>query len=279
MLVSEFTPFQGQVHDHDLYQTWAPPTPISHWVHCFWQLNVPNGEYCYRSIPDNCVDLIINLDNLDDAILVSPFTAPIVYPLIGPTSYFGVRFRLLGQHILVSEPISEWSPDDHQMPAKDLLSASFIDQIQQLLSFQEPFVQRCNRFAKALVGRPGRSVVDPRVLKFVRYCYSNAGGLELKNLAPETLGLSERHLRRLTQQYLGVSPKAFSKVLRFQRALRSLQTIKDSTEWADWYFDQSHFSREFKQLSGVTPKRFLQMSVLYNNTPKQSRIILLSGNV
>ncbi|HAS62610.1 MAG TPA: AraC family transcriptional regulator [Vibrio sp.] len=277
MLLSEPKPFQGQVHEN-LYQTWMPPPPLSHWVHYFWQLHVPIGEYSYLSVPDNCVDLIISLYELDDAVLVSPFTSPIVYPLIGPTCYFGVRFRLLGQHTLLSEPVTEWSQKSHQMPIKDLFLPSLIEQFQESLSFNEGFSHRCLRFAKAMLEHIAKPEVDPRVLKFVRYCYQPSSRISLKDLAPQQLGITDRQLRRLTLQYLGVSPKTFCKVLRFQNTLRAWQTTHDNMAWADWYFDQSHYSREFKQLAGVSPKYFSEMSVLYNRTTSQSRIILPNDN-
>lgn len=266
MLLSEPKPFQGQVHEN-LYQTWMPPPCLNHWVHYFWQLDVPTGKYSYRSIPDNCVDLIFSLNDLENAVIVSPFTSPIVFPLVGPTNYFGVRFRLLGQHALLSETVGEWSPMSHQMPIKDLLLPSLIDQFQESLSFNEGFSQRSLRFTRAMLEHIERPLVDPRVLKFVRYCYQPNSSPILKGFAPRQLGITDRQLRRLTQQYLGVSPKAFCKVLRFQNVLRAWQTKRDNMAWADWYFDQSHYSREFNQLAGVSPKHFSEMSVLYNRKP------------
>lgn len=273
MQISEPKPFQGQVHENR-YQTRMPPHPLSDWVHYFWQLHVPCGEFFYLSIPDNCVDLIINLSDLDDAALVSPFTSPIVFPLTGPTYYFGVRFRVLGQHTLFPEPVSEWSFADHQAPLKDLLLPTLIEQLQESCSFNDGFAQTCQRFAGAMIKHLERPVVDPRVLKFIRYCYQPNSHFSLQELAPKQLGITDRQLRRLTQQYLGVSPKAFCKVLRFQNTLRVWQTKSDNMVWADRYFDQSHFYREFNQLTGFSPQCFSNMSVLYNRTSSPSRIIL-----
>ncbi|WP_159737612.1 helix-turn-helix domain-containing protein [Vibrio atypicus] len=278
MLIPELQPLQGQVHNN-LYQTWTPPPPLSHWVHYFWQLDVPVGEFFYRSVPDNCVDLIISLNNLDEAILVSPFTEPIVYPIAGPTRYFGIRFRLLGQYSLFPETVEEWSPTDHQLPIRELLSPLFIERLQESLSGSKGFHQSCVRLARVMLDHIDRPVIDPRVLKFVRYCYQSPRHFSLKELAADQLGITDRQLRRLTQQYLGVSPKAFCQVARFQHVLRAWQVEQDKTAWADWYFDQSHFSREFSRLAGISPNKFSAMSVLYNRTSSQSRIILPSDNV
>ena len=59
---------------------------------------------------------------------------------------------------------------------------------------------------------------------------------------------------------------SFNKVLRFQKTLHLLNTSKTASVWADCYYDQSHFIRDFKTLSGLTPREFTNMSVLYNAT-------------
>jgi AraC-like DNA-binding protein len=70
-------------------------------------------------------------------------------------------------------------------------------------------------------------------------------------------GYSHRRFIALFSQTVGLTPKLYSRVLRFQRALQRVRA-PDFDTWADvamasGYSDQSHFNREFKEFVGVTP--------------------------
>lgn len=73
---------------------------------------------------------------------------------------------------------------------------------------------------------------------------------------PEALAYSERHLRRLYQQLTGIAPSTFRSIVRFQRAVQRIRA-EGRLSW-DGYYDQPHFTREFKALSGITPAIFLR---------------------
>lgn len=72
------------------------------------------------------------------------------------------------------------------------------------------------------------------------------------------LGVSERHLRRVFRESLGVGPKAFARLMRFRHALSAAR--KDcSVNWARiaaeaGYYDQAHLITEFRAIAGVTPR-------------------------
>jgi AraC-like DNA-binding protein len=75
------------------------------------------------------------------------------------------------------------------------------------------------------------------------------------------LGVSERHLRRVFRETLGVSPKEFAKLERFHRALRAARQ-GGRASWAHiaaeaGYYDQAHLIAEFRAISGVTPRALL----------------------
>jgi AraC-like DNA-binding protein len=74
------------------------------------------------------------------------------------------------------------------------------------------------------------------------------------------LGISERRLHTVFSEDVGLSPKQWSRVRRFQRAVRALHQGVEM-RWADLavtcgYADQSHFSRDFRSFSGIDPTTY-----------------------
>lgn len=87
-----------------------------------------------------------------------------------------------------------------------------------------------------------------------------SGGLmALKDLQKD-LQLSERSFERRFNQFVGISPKLFSKICRFQASLRQLKTNKyaklSDIAYDNGFADQSHFIRAFKEFSGFSPLQF-----------------------
>jgi AraC-like DNA-binding protein len=81
------------------------------------------------------------------------------------------------------------------------------------------------------------------------------------NAVAVDLGVSERHLRRLFRETVGVSPKTFAKLTRFRRALRAARA-DTGANWASiavavGYYDQAHLIAEFRSIAGMTPSALL----------------------
>ncbi|MEZ4445092.1 MAG: helix-turn-helix domain-containing protein [Polyangiaceae bacterium] len=77
----------------------------------------------------------------------------------------------------------------------------------------------------------------------------------------EALGVSERNLRRVFREAIGMSPKEFARLARFHRALREA-SASDRVDWAgvavaSGYYDQAHLIAEFREIAGVTPRTLL----------------------
>jgi AraC-like DNA-binding protein len=72
----------------------------------------------------------------------------------------------------------------------------------------------------------------------------------------EYCNLSEMHFRRVFREHTGMAPKIYIDNLKIQKAARALSGSDDSiTEIAEslGYTDPFHFSRRFKQLTGLSP--------------------------
>lgn len=81
------------------------------------------------------------------------------------------------------------------------------------------------------------------------------------NEVADDLGVSERHLRRVFRESVGVSPKAFAKLTRFHRALRAARKHPHAG-WASiasaaGYYDQAHLIADFRAIAGATPQVLL----------------------
>ena len=83
------------------------------------------------------------------------------------------------------------------------------------------------------------------------------------------IGLSQRRFIEVFRNEVGVTPKAFSRVRRFQRVLGC---VEHQTE-VDWstvalaagYFDQAHFIHDFREFAGVSPSNYLRYRASRNH--------------
>jgi AraC-like DNA-binding protein len=91
----------------------------------------------------------------------------------------------------------------------------------------------------------------------------SGGNLTVKELQSE-LNLSERSLERRFKQHIGISPKLFTRICRFQASLSQLRTNKynklSDVAFEQEYADQSHFIRSFKEFSGLSPYQYMNRS-------------------
>jgi len=89
-----------------------------------------------------------------------------------------------------------------------------------------------------------------------------SGSLEENNVnsIASTHNMTSRNLQKLIYRHTGLSPKLVNKINRFQHSLTLIGKKELSLTGIAYdcgYFDQSHFIREFKSFTGVTPSAYL----------------------
>lgn len=70
--------------------------------------------------------------------------------------------------------------------------------------------------------------------------------------------------------FVGINPKEYTRIVRFQRALKLMQHRHAEINlaqiaYASGYADQSHCTREFKRFCGYTPASLLKMTTPYSD--------------
>jgi len=101
---------------------------------------------------------------------------------------------------------------------------------------------------------------SPAVSWAWRRLIETSGRLDIRTLTDE-LGSSRQYLVGRFRKELGLPPKTLARILRLQSAIRVLERDghPSLTEVAheSGYFDQAHFNRDFRTLTGSTPTEFL----------------------
>lgn len=89
------------------------------------------------------------------------------------------------------------------------------------------------------------------------------GNVSLKELQQQ-LKISERSLERKFKQTVGIGPKLFARICRFQESLNQLRRNNydklSDIAYKNDYADQSHFIRVFKEFTGFSPLEFKRQS-------------------
>jgi AraC-like DNA-binding protein len=75
-----------------------------------------------------------------------------------------------------------------------------------------------------------------------------------------SVGVSERRLSQVFREEVGMAPKTWCRIRRFQSALQALHSGVD-VRWAELalrcgYYDQSHFANDFRAFSGIDPTTY-----------------------
>ena len=101
-----------------------------------------------------------------------------------------------------------------------------------------------------------KTYVDPRVLSVLHKIMTNEGNISIHQINGQ-LNLSKRRLQQLFQKHIGLSPKAYSKVVKMQsHTFKLLNGKKLDHVVPDGYYDQSHFIHEMKKQTLMSPLTF-----------------------
>lgn len=113
----------------------------------------------------------------------------------------------------------------------------------------------CNQYLQEMI-----ALIDDKndiIDDAINMIFESKGTIEMSNIC-KRLFITERHLQRLFKKYIGIPPKTYSRIVRFNYIF---QLIKNNTPFTQiafdaGYYDLSHFSRNFKNFTGEEPSGY-----------------------
>ncbi len=172
------------------------------------------------------------------------------YSYEAPTTSILVRFTPQGAACL-GAPASSLA--GRSVALDDLLPAAWVREAQGRLAEAREAEGRVAIIEELLLGLPVAR--DPLITRAIDLLGAGSGEEPAIAAVARALGLSERQLERRFLQRVGVTPKRFATLRRFERASALAVTAPSLTDaaLAAGYYDQSHFIRDFRRFAGEAP--------------------------
>jgi AraC-like DNA-binding protein len=228
-----------------------------------WFHAVPGGATAQSAVvPDGCTDLVW----CQGAVCVAGPERRVKIETVPPgTTVVGLRFRPGSALTWLRTPMSEIV--DARAPIECFLGAAARLATERICSAESPddVARQLELSLKHWLPNIASAEEVPRTIFRIvssRRDYS----IPVTRQLSDGLGLSERTLRRRCYEAFGYGPKTLDRILRFQRFLELAQTrgIGGMSDLAvdTGYSDQSHLTREARELAGMTPSNIREQLTL-----------------
>ena len=266
----------------------APSPPLADFVERFWLCSDTPSHRRERILPSGTIELVINL--LEDeiriyeplrpdrwrrfsgAVVSGPYSTCFLIDPLQHASIIGVHFMPGGAFPFFGAPADELA--DTHLDLETLWGRAATE-LRERLCTAATVVQRFSLLEDALISRllppPARHGAVSIALGMFEQM---SEGAKVRDVACR-VGLSQRRFIQVFAAEVGLTPKLYRRVRRFQQA-RELVRSFEVLDWARvavncGYFDQPHLIRDFQEFSGLTPADYHRRSieqVLPNHVPQ-----------
>jgi AraC-like DNA-binding protein len=258
------------------FSSHKPAPLLSGFVDNFWHYEGYEGEHSNeRILPTGTIELVINLRenelriyNPEQLERCSRFSGAVVSGaygkgFVGDTEeeafIMGVHFKPGGAFPFLGVPADELA--DTHIDLETLWGSAAIRLREQLC--ETPSVaDRFYLLEEALISHLFRPMEHHYAVSTALEALGQRIDVTVRDISKE-VGLSQRRFIEIFKAEVGMTPKLFSRVQRFQRARATIHQQEETTDWADiamecGYFDQSHLIRDFREFSGISPAAYLR---------------------
>ena len=227
-----------------------------------------------RLLPDGGIDLVIDLTQVPKNVYhnedfsrfasfkkswISGFRREFITIDAGQnSSMIVVRFRTGGAHFLFNFPLHELS---NLVVETDAIWGGGVQHLREHLLEQPAPEDKIAALENWLLRQMRREAEPHPVISFaLDRIHRDPGLLTVASIQAKT-GFSNKHFIHLFEKYVGSTPKIYLRTIKFQRVLAEIEKTK-RIHWNDiaygcGYYDQAHFSKEFRHISGLIPTAYL----------------------
>jgi AraC-like DNA-binding protein len=258
-----------------LFRSYVPRAPLREFVSDFWLYENYEGEHQRELIlPSGTFEVVFNLHEDEiriyspaeprrchrfaGALVSGPYSRSFMSDAAEERAILGVHCKPGGAAAILGIPAGEFR--DRHVNLREIWGPSASLLHERLCALKEPS-QKFSLLEQVLVQRlsthpNGHAPVRVALDVLMR----THGRAKTRDIA-SGVGLSQRRFIELFANEVGLTPKLFGRVRRFQHALDRSQQNETRTDWAQLafecgYFDQSHLIRDFVAFASVSPAEY-----------------------
>ena len=264
------------------YNISRPSLRLSEYVKYYWSFDhcIPSGTlHTQRVVPTGLFELVLYLN--DKPVSSNPQNAISDYLIVsgqqksfyelnvhGKLSLFAIYFHPHGLSSFLNIPLKELF--NQSIPLK-LILKDIVNVFEDRLSKANSFEEQIKIAEELILNQIQKNKPDihyQRIQHIIYLINQKQGNISIDVLASEAC-LSRKQFERIFLNIVGISPKQFLKIIRFQNAIyqKSLKPDLSLTELSHLcgYYDQAHMIHDFKSLSGYTPRQFLKDTDVFSD--------------
>jgi AraC-like DNA-binding protein len=242
---------------------YTPRAPLANFVDFFWLMGGPAPAHRReRLLPMPTAELVIDLratSGIYIPILCGPHSESFVIDTASQEAILGVHFQPGGTFPFFNIPTSELH--NTRLCLDALWSWRAAELREQLLELRTPLA-RFQTLEKFLLAQAVRPLAREPAVAFALAAFQTVRPLSVADVVERT-GWSQRRFIELFRNEVGLTPKLFCRVVRFQQVVQKIHGQRQ-VDWAGvaadcGYYDQAHFIHDFRAFSGFCPTSYLRV--------------------
>lgn len=252
------------------YQLYLPNPSLSSLIKCYWSLEggeLPGTQQ--RIFPDGCIELVFHYGDLFQkyhpngtthtqprSFIHGQLTRFIEIGNSGKVGIFSVRFQPHGLRPFTN--INTYEINDDNIQIIDIWGAAGRELENRMLeaSNNEQRIQIIEQFLLYQLQSTTTNGLVKSCVAMINYAN---GSVNIEELSTK-LNIGRRHLERQFIDAVGLNPKQYARITRFQHVLalveqkryHTLTTLAHNTG----FYDQAHFIKDFREFTGLSPRQY-----------------------